>query len=196
MTIHTEKDLDKLFTESVSAYLNRGYIFYAGLFGPAFVKLYNPSTKELIKIQLYKSDFFDRNRGRSIFTTVLSVKQEYACRSCLTLYERTFYVVEKDRAYCDSIEELDAINDLRNARRKRISDNSTRKIALDKIPSNLIDRFMYRINAIKGFKRANASCIKSVSLGKVKQFLTDNPRLRVFITFEYKGNQETISYQI
>ena len=150
----------------MTTYLNRGYIFYTGLFGPAYVRLYNPSNKDVIKIQLYESGYFDKNRQRSISITAFSIKQEFKCGSCLTIYERTFYIVKKDKAYCDSIEELDAINNLRNSRRKCTVANSNREIALDRIPSNLIDRFMYRINAIKGFKRANASCIKSVSLGK------------------------------
>lgn len=96
-----------------------------------------------------------------------------------TISEKVFYIIKSGKAYTDSIEEACEINRKRNNRYNAKSvkpdmsyddDNYRRSLPIEKLPENFIDNIMAKINRIRGFKRASATCIKDVSLYKERRY--------------------------
>ena len=93
------------------------------------------------------------------------------------VYENLFYMFKTCKShngtrynvYATSYEEAAALSDLSY---KRVTDSHIkndslyRKIQLAKLSPKFIDLIMDRINGIRGFKRANATCITQVELFK------------------------------
>ena len=72
------------------------------------------------------------------------------------------------KLYADSVEEaVKYINiGIERYSDKKINNKQVRLIQVDKLPSKFVDRVMKKINAVSGFKRANALCITKVVYGK------------------------------
>jgi hypothetical protein len=107
------------------------------------------------------------------------------------VYEKYFYQFKIDKhsrkVYSDDFEEA---KKLFNIHSERIINmpvdnpfNYGRKAPIDKLPAVFIDRIMKRINSVRGFKRATASCIDNVSIYKW------NRRLEAKV--EYSFNNKT-----
>ena len=96
------------------------------------------------------------------------------------IYEKLFYMFKTCRShnrpernvYSTSFEEANALSDLAWNRlnnscvRDGFYHNGWQKIELTRLSAKFIDLIMKRINSIRGFKRASASCIKSVEMSR------------------------------
>ena len=91
------------------------------------------------------------------------------------LSEHKFYKIcdRSDRnggmVFTDNLDEAKNILNIqwnRYCNRSIKSNNYIRELELSKLSPNFVDKIMYRINAVRGFKRANASCITSVRVGR------------------------------
>lgn len=77
--------------------------------------------------------------------------------------------LRETKAYVDNIEEAKQILEMQWKRycdKCNYSYNYHREVAVNTLSSNFIDNIMKRINAIKGFKRATASCLKDVVIDR------------------------------
>ena len=72
------------------------------------------------------------------------------------------------RVYTDNFDEAKKILNMQWSRycSRANKDNYYHDVEVNKLPANLIDCIMKRINSIRGFKRATASCINRVCIGR------------------------------
>lgn len=110
------------------------------------------------------------------------------------IYEKYFYDFNSYShdvpVYTDSLEEVDKIFNKRNERFKPVSRSKcSNSIELSKLPDSFIDNFMDRINKIRGFKRADATCIKKVNLYKINDV---NGKLRARVEVEFNSKRAFI----
>lgn len=109
-----------------------------------------------------------------------------------------FYKVgESANIYTDSADELYTIFDKRSKRFDKSCkfdalDNNVYNIELDKtkLLPNLVDNIMKKVNTFTGFKRANATCIKHVSLFK------ECNKLRGCVICESGHNKKVLYYDV
>ena len=89
--------------------------------------------------------------------------------------ERKFYQIcdrsehKGRRVYTDNLDDVIKILNMRWDRycsRDSNKNNYYHSIEISKLPASFIDNIMHRINSIRGFKRATASCITKVIVGK------------------------------
>ena len=91
------------------------------------------------------------------------------------LSERKFYQIcdrserKGGKVYTDNLDE--AMNILRMqwdryCSRSKTGDGYSHDVEVRKLPASLVDGIMRRINSIRGFKRATASCITKVKVGR------------------------------
>lgn len=116
----------------------------------------------------------------------------------------TFYELKSDAlAYTDSPDDIIKIRSIRDERynnNKSLSRNRNDVYTLNKInklSANFIDNIMERINAVRGFKRATASCIKEICLYKVDGMYnyTTGKRdkvLRASVSYNFNGKSGTL----
>jgi hypothetical protein len=111
----------------------------------------------------------------------------------------TFYELRSDAsAYTDSPDDIIKIRSIRDERynnnrslsRSRNDVYTLNKI--NKLSANFIDNIMERINAVRGFKRATASCIKEICLYKVDGMYNYATRkrdkvLRASVSYSFNG---------
>lgn len=87
--------------------------------------------------------------------------------------EKVIYVVKSEKAFTDDFDEMKSI-ELKHYERYRAKQNDnindSRLLPIEKLPENFIDSIMERINRVRGFKRASATCIKSVCLFKESRY--------------------------
>ena len=93
------------------------------------------------------------------------------------LSERKFYQIcdrsehKEGRVYTDNLEDAMKILNMQWDRYCSHDSNDNKNnyyhsIEINKLPSSFIDGIMHRINTIRGFKRATASCLTKVIVGK------------------------------
>jgi hypothetical protein len=91
------------------------------------------------------------------------------------LSERKFYQIcdrserKGGKVYTDNLDEAVKIMNMqwnRYCSRSKTGSNYTRDIEISKLPATFVDCIMRRINSIRGFKRATASCINRVHIGR------------------------------
>ena len=93
------------------------------------------------------------------------------------LSERKFYQIcdrsehKGRRVYTDNLDDAIKILNMRWDRYCSRDSNDNKNnyyhsIEISKLPASFIDNIMHRINSIRGFKRATASCITKVIVGK------------------------------
>lgn len=85
--------------------------------------------------------------------------------------ESKFYQIcegKSGNVYTDNLDEAIKIINMQFDRRlsRAIKRDYSHSVEISKLPSSFIDSIMCRINAIRGFKRATASCITKVIVGK------------------------------
>ena len=150
-----------------------------------------------IKTVSVKIAKFDKSNGYD--NTISDHNQTLWLSKGIFTYEKKFYAINKRKTdqyfYTDDVNEASKIVNIRAARCKRKeckSFSNPRDIALCRLPANTVDSLMMRINSIKGFKKANASCIKNVNMYKVFREYHKKEKLKCSITVEYNGKKETI----
>lgn len=93
------------------------------------------------------------------------------------LSERKFYQIcdrserKEGRVYTDNLDDVMKILNMRWDRYCSRDSNDNKNnyyhsVEISKLPASFIDNIMHRINSIRGFKRATASCITKVIVGK------------------------------
>lgn len=188
MSKHTVNDLNTMYTDVVTDYVKKGYkltpmvAYLEGKFSDEIMHtdLYNAKVDKnhFIRVWLLKgNERLDKMTFSHVYTIELRVTK-FDLHSNQTrwsdrgewLSNRKFIKVEGRKSFCyvDSIEEYKEIDKLRV---KRMDDswvekNPIKKLDLSKIPANVIDGIMRKVNSVYGCKRATASCIKEVRLGK------------------------------
>lgn len=98
----------------------------------------------------------------------------------------------KDRfVYTDNIEEMRAINKLRSDRydAKREVKSFQKNLTIEKLTPNFIDGIMRRINSMRGFKRATASCIKNVTVDIPNH---KDYKMRAYVKYEFNNRSGSI----
>ena len=185
-------ELNVRYSNLIKDYLNKGYVIspftigdgfgfssvnYFFQKGLTFFDLINPKEKNVIyrvwlkpayskDLELLKIEV--RKYNRKVFCGTLRPDEGDIVN------EKSFFVVSgtEKRAYTDSEDEITRINKCRSDRRalqeslERSFFKNGRYLEVDKLPADFIDSIMVRINRVRGFKRANATCIKTVTLYK------------------------------
>ena len=105
-----------------------------------------------------------------------------------TVYEKFFYMFKEKNGNKVFSNDLDEATCLVKLSFDRIMNrpaenpfNYGRFVTKEKLPSSFVDGIMRRINSKPGFKRANASCIKSVQLYK------SYGKLQADVKYDYNG---------
>jgi hypothetical protein len=111
------------------------------------------------------------------------------------VYEKYFYQFKTDKRsrkiYSDDFEEAKKLFNVHCDRTMNTPVdnpfNYGRKASIDKLSANFIDRIMKRINSVKGFKRATASCIDNVFIYKC------NCRLEAKVEYSFNNKTDCIT---
>ena len=129
-------------------------------------RIYRHIDTAAIRISKYTSkDGFD---GRCRSQTLWPDRGEI-------LSERKFYQIcdrserKGGKVYTDNLDEAMKILNMqwdRYCSRSKTGDNYSHDVEVSKLPASLVDGIMRRINSIRGFKRATASCITKVKVGR------------------------------
>ena len=195
MSVYTTKDLTKEFNSVVKRFMNDGYILspftVSGMYGNtvSYVDMINEDDKDNI-LRIWLIDEHETIDNK-YYTTIsvagvrvnkYKVDEDFTKKQSLwpnngeTVYEKLFYMFKEQRThsnnfikiYTDSVEEaVKYINiGIERYSDKSLNNKRARVISVDKLPSKFVDRVMKKINAVRGFKRANALCITSVVFGK------------------------------
>lgn len=115
------------------------------------------------------------------------------------VYENLFYMFKTCKShnrtqynvYATSYEEAATLSDLSYKRLTESpikNENRYRKIPLSKLSPKFIDLIMDRINSVRGFKRANATCITNVEMFKRYQ-----GKLIAKVSYEFNSKSDTIT---
>ena len=195
MSVYTTKDITKEFNSVVKRFMNDGYILSPftvnGIYGDAmsYIDMINENDKDnILRIWLVdERKTIDNKNYINLSVAGIRVKKykfdgDFTKMQSLwpnngeTVYEKLFYMFKEQRThsnnfiklYADSVEEaVKYINiGIERYSDKQINNKQVRLIQVDKLPSKFVDRVMKKINAVRGFKRANALCITKVVYGK------------------------------
>ena len=195
MSVYTTKDITKEFNSVVKRLMNDGYILSPftvnGIYGDAmsYIDMINENDKDnILRIWLVdERKTIDNKNYINLSVAGIRVKKykfdgDFTKMQSLwpnngeTVYEKLFYMFKEQRThsnnfiklYADSVEEaVKYINiGIERYSDKQINNKQVRLIQVDKLPSKFVDRVMKKINAVRGFKRANALCITKVVYGK------------------------------
>ena len=195
MSVYTTKDIINEFNSVVKRFMNDGYILspftVSGMYGDAisYIDMINENDKDnILRIWLVdERKTIDNKYYINLSVAGIRVKKykvdgDFTKRQSLwpnngeTVYEKLFYMFKEQRThsnkliklYADSVEEaVKYINiGINRYSDKQINNKCARVISVDKLPSKFVDRVMKKINAVRGFKRANALCITKVVYGK------------------------------
>ena len=195
MSVYTTKDITNEFNLVVKRFMNDGYILspftVSGMYGNAtsYVDMINENDKyNILRVWLIDEREIIDNKYYTIISVAgvrvnkYKVDEDFTKRQLLwpnngeTVYEKLFYMFKEQRThsnnfiklYADSVEEaVKYINiGIERYSDKQINNKQVRLIQVDKLPSKFVDRVMKKINAVRGFKRANALCITKVVYSK------------------------------
>ena len=184
MAIISIKDIIRHYNSVIKSFMDQGYIIspttmYGGYnYVDGYTDLVNLNDKKsIIRIFVmreYCSDgsYYDSNSYKYSITKILAKKYEFdgkfkpisARPDCGKLIsEKCFYQIKENYLYADTLDDLKHIREIQHKRkesRRKVSD--VKSYPINKLSAEFIDSIMERINSIRGFKRATASCIESV----------------------------------
>ena len=184
MAIISIKDIIRHYNSVIKSFMDQGYIIspitrYGGYhYVDGYTDLVNLNDKKsFIRIFVmceYCSDgsYYDSKSYKYYITKILAKKYEFdgkfrpmsARPDCGKLIsEKSFYQIKENCLYADTLDDLKQIREIQRKRkesRRVVSD--VKSYPINKLSAEFIDSIMERINAIRGFKRATASCIESV----------------------------------
>jgi len=205
------RELNRRCNQVIKDYLNKGFEISPFTLGGSFsitrsyIDLYNPKEKNyMYRIWFINSDV-RINSDCYTDALILSVKKynfniNKGGRTMWPdegeeVYKKIFYVVRYNRAYSDNPDEVMSIFNLNKARKElkrfNISDDNRRFIKIQKLPESFIDHIMEKINSIRGFKRATASCIDSVMLYNETRYNYIKSYKVMRCRIEYKFNNKS-----
>lgn len=123
----------------------------------------------------YCSDgsYYDPKSFKYSITKILAKKYEFdgkfkpisARPDCGKLIsEKCFYQIKENYLYADTLDDVKQIREIQCKRKesRREVYYTKKSYPINKVSAEFIDSIMERINSIRGFKRATASCIESV----------------------------------
>ena len=185
MAIFNIKDIIRQYNSVIKSFMDQGYIIspitmYGGYhYVDGCTDLVNLNDKKsIIRIFVmseYCSDgsYYDPKSFKYSITKILAKKYELdgkfkpisARPDCGKLIsEKCFYQIKENYLYADTLDDLKQIREIqckRKESRRKVSDTE-KSYPINKLSAEFIDSIMERINSIRGFKRATASCIESV----------------------------------
>ena len=185
MAIFNIKDIIRQYNSVIKSFMDQGYIIspitmYGGYhYVDGYTDLVNLNDKKsIIRIFVmseYCSDgsYYDPKSFKYSITKILAKKYELdgkfkpisARPDCGKLIsEKCFYQIKENYLYADTLDDLKQIREIqckRKESRRKVSDTE-KSYPINKLSAEFIDSIMERINSIRGFKRATASCIESV----------------------------------
>ena len=185
MAIFNIKDIIRQYNSVIKSFMDQGYIIspitmYGGYhYVDGCTDLVNLNDKKsIIRIFVmseYCSDgsYYDPKSFKYSITKILVKKYEFdgkfkpisARPDCGKLIsEKCFYQIKENYLYADTLDDLKQIREIqckRKESRRKVSDTE-KSYPINKLSAEFIDSIMERINSIRGFKRATASCIESV----------------------------------
>ena len=206
-------ELNVRYSDFIKDYLNKGYVISPLTIGnnfsgaKTFLDLINPKEKNTT-YRVWLKDTYNKSNA---FLKIEVRKYDHKIHS-RTLWpdegsivnEKSFFVVSEKGVYTDDEDEIVRINKCRSDRRavRHSLDNLSyilnngKRLRIDKLSADFIDKIMTRINRIRGFKRANATCIKAVILYKESQYnwrLDKHVyRLKAQVLFSYNNKTANI----
>lgn len=205
----------KEFNSIVESYLKEGYTILpltmrSTLSGAvSYVDLVNLKEPNHV-LRVWLSTSYARRVNYEYVDTLSITVKRYRCDDALKIQSiyltdvdpivnKIYYTVVKDKVFSDSMDEINRIEELRTKRSaKSIRKTGTNKKEIDisKLPDKFIDSIMSRVNNIRGFKRANATCIREVMYLQYFSQREDrggfNGKVRATIDICFNGNSTFI----
>lgn len=184
MAIFSIKDIIRQYNSVIKSFMDQGYIIspttmYGGYhYVDGYTDLVNLNDKKsfirIFVMREYCSDgsYYDPNSFKYSITKILAKKYDFdgkfkpisARTDCGKLIsEKCFYQIKENYLYAGTLDDLKQIIEIQHKRkesRRKVAD--VKSYPINKLSAEFIDSIMERINAIRGFKRATASCIESV----------------------------------
>ena len=217
MAVFTVKDVISEYNSVISDYIKSGYVLSPFTYNGSFTKnicytdlvMLNDSSHILrvwlneVDVRVGDSYSYTLSMAKKLSIVVRRYSSDGSCaRRTLwpdygdVVYEKHFYdfnSYSRDvSVYTDSLEEVEKIFNKRSKRVKQITRNNRESpIELSKLPDSFIDNLMARINKFRGFKRANATCIKRVFFLK-RSDMNDNLQLRARVEIEFNSKRAYI----
>ena len=210
MAIISIKDIIRHYNAVIKSFMDQGYIIspttmYGGYhYVDGYTDLVNLNDKKsIIRIFVmreYCSDgsYYDTNSYKYYITKILAKKYEFdgkfkpisARPDCGKLIsEKCFYQIKENYLYADTLDDLKQIREIQRKRkesRREVSD--VKSYPINKLSAEFIDSIMERINSIRGFKRATASCIESVcSYQCVDRLSSAKAKFSGVVTFKFNN---------
>lgn len=206
-------ELNVRYSDFIKDYLNKGYVISPLTIGNSFsgaktfFDLINPKEKGMT-YRVWLKDTYDTSHSFLKIEVRKYDRKNYP----RTLWpdegdivnEKSFFVISEKGVYTDDENEIAQINKCRSDRRAvresldnlPYASNRGRRLKIDKLSADFIDNIMARINRVRGFKRANATCIKAVVLYKESQYdwILDKRvyRLKAQVSFSYNNKTANI----
>lgn len=197
MAIMSFNDISRKYTEVVQSYLNKGYIIsLANHYTSSCEKigLVNPKNPERVIVVWFMRGHTDNTDCLYIKVRAYSVNKDNRYRTLWydegeSVDELVYFSIVDNKCYTASIDELKEIRKLRVARSKnKVSENNISKsLDIKKMPSELIDYIMSKINRIHGFKRATSRCITEVVLVREKSCWSNKYKLYGQVRYAFNG---------
>ena len=210
MAIISIKDIIRHYNSVIKSFMDQGYIISpTTMYGvyhyvDGYTDLVNLNDKKsIIRIFVmreYYSDgpSYDSKSFKYSITKILAKKYEFdgkfkpisARPDCGKLIsEKCFYQIKENYLYADTLDDLKHIREIQHKRkesRRKISD--VKSYPINKLSAEFIDSIMERINSIRGFKRATASCIESVcSYQCIDRQNSVNAKFSGVVTFKFNN---------
>ena len=210
MAIISIKDIIRHYNSVIKSFMDQGYIISpTTMYGSyhyvdGYTDLVNLNDKKnfirIFVMREYCSDgsYYDSNSYKYYITKILAKKYEFdgkfkpisARPDCGKLIsEKSFYQIKENYLYADTLDDLKKIREIQRTRkesRREVSD--VKSYTINKLSADFIDSIMERINSIRGFKRATASCIESVcSYQCVDRLNSDKAKFSGVVTFKFNN---------
>ena len=210
MAIFSIRDIIRHYNSAIKSFMDQGYIIspttmYGGYnYVDGYTDLVNLKDKKnfiriFVRREYYSdSSYYDPKSFKYSITKILVKKYEFdgkfkpmsARPDCGKLIsEKCFYQIKENYLYADTLDDLKQIREIqckRKESRRKASD--VKSYPINKLSAEFIDSIMERINAIRGFKRATASCIESVcSYQCVDRLNKDKAKFSGVVTFKFNN---------
>lgn len=177
----TMKQINSIFTETVSEYISKGYVFSSETAGGSFSKelmhidLQSSSNRdEVIRVWMLEGHENLKVEDSVQYANTLSIEvRAYSKKNSSTFWpgegklinSKKFYEFSRRKFYVESEEELLKLCKVSYSRfpyRYSHKDNFDRLISRDRISDTVLGSIMRKIHDIRGMKRAKSDCIVDI----------------------------------
>ena len=210
MAIISIKDIIRHYNAVIKSFMDQGYIISpTTMFGgynyvDGYTDLVNLNDKKnfirIFVMREYYSDgpYYDSNSYKYSITKILAKKYEFdgkfkpisARPDCGKLIsEKFFYQIKENYLYADTLDDLKTIREIQRKRKEsRREASDVKSYPINKLSADFIDSIMERINSIRGFKRATASCIERVcSYQCIDRLSSAKAKFSGVVTFKFNN---------